>query len=64
MIFICYSTIHHVERIHAYLDCTAEMECVIRKIWDWSYCVEHKALAWRLFKREHLELCLKSSPMD
>ena len=51
--------VHNVQSMHAYLDCTAEMECVFQKWWDLLYGVEKKAVAWRLKNRENLESYLK-----
>ena len=54
------------ESIWAYLDCPAEMECVIRLLWDCMYGVEKTAVTWRLAREncDKVDKYLKTSPLD
>ena len=50
--------------IQAYLDCPAEMECMIRLLWDYIYGVEKTAVTWRLKNCDKVDKYLKTSPVD
>jgi len=52
------------DRIRACLDCPAEMECVIRLLWDCMYCMEKTAVEWRLQNCDKVDKYLKTSPQD
>jgi len=52
------------DRIRACLDCPAEMECVIRLLWDCMYGVEKMALEWRLENCDKVDKYLNTSPLD
>ena len=52
------------DRIQACLDCPAEMECVIRLLWDCMYGVEKTAVEWRLENCDKVDKYLKTSPLD
>ena len=52
------------DRIRACLDCPAEMECVIRLLWDCMYGMEKTAVEWRLENCDKVDKYLNTSPLD
>ena len=52
------------DRIRACLGCPAEMECVIRLLWDCMYDVEKTAMEWRLENCDKVNKHLNTSPLD
>jgi len=61
---MCYQINLDSESIRAYLDCLAEMECVIRLLWDCMYGVEKTAVTRRLENCDKVDKYLKTSRLD
>jgi len=57
---MCYYINLEGKSIMAYLDCPAEIECVI---WDCIHGVEKTAVTWRLEKCDKVDKYLKTSPV-